>query len=285
MYVLGSGSIPDQPPSESQQLAEESEQSPAGIEPVVEKSEEISRNSDAQNSGQVLLSANNESEPGQGENVCTKSETVEAEILSDQGSNKDTPTLDEEIKKTEVRMNNTEAGDLHNNDHDGLDLEVEYNREVLGAETYTSLDDLLHSDKDNLIDKERDIEPKSSGLVEVNIVKIDCTNVDAINRVNSDSESVNSETADTLIEDSNKCDSSSTKNGVNESLVSSLQDSLKMPETREETEGSMSPSLMFAVCRYRWEKTIVTQSDSVVFVTINNKVGTFACVYHTALPI
>ena len=54
--------------------------------------------------------------------------------------------------------------------------------------------------------------------------------------------------------------------------VEDLYKDIIMPETREEIDGVVSPSLMFASCRYRWEKAIITQSQNVVFVTINKKV-------------
>ncbi|XP_052244904.1 uncharacterized protein LOC127854035 isoform X3 [Dreissena polymorpha] len=49
-----------------------------------------------------------------------------------------------------------------------------------------------------------------------------------------------------------------------------------MPETRDvmdtrEGDGCVSPTLGFASCRYRWEKTIYTQEDKVCFVTLNNR--------------
>ena len=40
-----------------------------------------------------------------------------------------------------------------------------------------------------------------------------------------------------------------------------------------EVDGCVSPSLMFATCRYRWQKTIIVTADTVIFVTVNNKVG------------
>lgn len=47
---------------------------------------------------------------------------------------------------------------------------------------------------------------------------------------------------------------------------------LEMPKTPEGVDRSLSPSLMHASCRYRWERTILTQSLSIVFVTLNKKV-------------
>lgn len=111
--------------------------------------------------------------------------------------------------------------------------------------------------------------------MEINIVKAE--NVNGVYRFSERDESISSEVTDISVAES------VAKDGVikggpvegyapQESIVKESQNCLEMPETREETEGCMSPSLMFSVCRYRWEKTIVTQSDSVVFVTLNNKV-------------
>ena len=176
-------------------------------------------------------------------------------------------------------MNSKELSESQTNDQIvDLDVEVKHNREVLGAETYTSLDDLLLSNKDTLNETETDIIPERVKPVEVNIVKIDCTNVTALQSF-SGNNSVASDRTETIKErttkDDKEQDSSQSENGINDKLVMLSQDSqdnLKMPETRQETERSVSPSLMAAMCRYRWEKTIVTQSESVVFVTLNNKV-------------
>ncbi|XP_053396642.1 dentin matrix acidic phosphoprotein 1-like [Mercenaria mercenaria] len=53
--------------------------------------------------------------------------------------------------------------------------------------------------------------------------------------------------------------------------VKQSNNTLSMPETRDNIDGCVSPSMMFASCRYRWERTILTQAPSVVFVTLNNK--------------
>ena len=159
-----------------------------------------------------------------------------------------------------------------------LDTEVKYNREVLGAETSTSLDDLLLSNKDTLVDADTDIIPERIEPVEVKIVKIDCTNVTELHSFSgndSNTSDKNESSKENTTEDDNDQIISQIENGLNENLSmlsQHSQDTLKMPETRQETEGSVSPSLMTAMCRYRWEKTIVTQSESVVFVTLNNKV-------------
>ncbi|XP_060589378.1 microtubule-associated protein futsch-like isoform X3 [Ruditapes philippinarum] len=55
------------------------------------------------------------------------------------------------------------------------------------------------------------------------------------------------------------------------SELDSKTEYIRMPETRDNMDGCVSPSMMFASCRYRWEKSILTQSPSVVFVTLNNK--------------
>lgn len=59
---------------------------------------------------------------------------------------------------------------------------------------------------------------------------------------------------------------------------SSVDPTQTMPETRDvvetrEGDGCVSPTLGFATCRYRWEKTIYTQEDKVCFVTLNSRVS------------
>ena len=200
---------------------------------------------------------------------------------ANQGDSKDVNVLTNSKESKTDYMNSKELSEAQTNDQIvDLDIEVKYNREVLGAETYTSLDDLLLSNKDTLNETETDIIPERVKPVEVNIVKIEYTNVTALQSF-SGNESVASDKTESVKENTTNGDkdqdSSQSENGLNEKLVMLSQDSqdnLKMPETRQETEGSVSPSLMAAMCRYRWEKTIVTQSESVVFVTLNNKVCT-----------
>ena len=180
-----------------------------------------------------------------------------------------------EVQKLNGETTSQENEDVQTNDAFNLDAEEQYNREVLGAEPQTSLDDLLISNGACLDNTESGIVHKPADPVEINIVKAE--NVNGVYRFTERDESISSEVTDISRAES------VAKDGVikggpieghasQESIVKESQNCLEMPETREETEGCMSPSLMFSVCRYRWEKTIVTQSDSVVFVTLNNKV-------------
>ena len=145
-----------------------------------------------------------------------------------------------------------------------------YNREVQGAEADTTLDDLLESNKVSLNDTE--IEFTKTTVKVVEITKLDATNVNGYNGVSGNAIDT---VQDHIIVEHLCTDNEDKGKECDEEIIAaeSSRGCLEMPETRKETEGSMSPSLMFAMCRYRWEKTIVTQSDGVVFVTLNNKVS------------
>ena len=255
-YITGPGSAPDQNPSENEQAETKSPEKPVDKGVAVVNT----RDSSVQREQGLEKSKNKEDVENvnqQGDNILD----VEVRTLRDE-DNTD-------------HMNNTKVNAHITDELVDLDVEVKYNREVLGTETFTSLDDLLLSNKDTLNNIETNIIPETVEPAEVNIVKIDCTKVTELQRF-SGSESVNSDINESVNEDTAKNDTekenSKNGNGLTENLVTTSQDSLKMPETRQETEGSVSPSLMFALCRYRWAKTIVTQSDRVVFVTLNNKV-------------
>ena len=197
-------------------------------------------------------------------------DTEEDNTLNDKQQNNIT-----EVQKLNGETTSQENEDVQTNDAVNLDAEEQYNREVLGAEPQTSLDDLLISNGASLDNTESGVVHKQTDPVEINIVKAE--NVNGVYRFTERDQSISSEVTDISIAESVAKDSV-IKGGpvegyaLQESIVQESQNCLEMPETREETEGCISPSLMFSVCRYRWEKTIVTQSDSVVFVTLNNKV-------------
>ena len=209
--------------------------------------------------------AENQSSPDSGRTTAdaTGREATELSLKGDSGLEK----LNEHSKTNEEVNSVTNREDKED---DSLDELERYNREVQGAEADTTLDDLLESNKVTLNDTE--IEFTKTTVKVVEITKLDATNVNGYNGVSGNAiETVH----DHIIVEHLCTDNEDNVKECNEEIIAaeSSRGCLEMPETREETEGSMSPSLMFAMCRYRWEKTIVTQSDGVVFVTLNNKVS------------
>ena len=210
-------------------------------------------------------SAENQSSPDSGRTAAdaTGREETELSLKDDGGLEK----LNEQ-NKTNDQVNSVTNRD--DKEDDSLDELERYNREVQGAEADTTLDDLLESNKVSLNDTEIEFTKATVKLVE--ITKLDATNVNGYNGVSGNAiDTVH----DHIIVEHLCTDNEDNGKECNEEIIAAenSRGCLEMPETREETEGSMSPSLMFAMCRYRWEKTIVTQSDGVVFVTLNNKVS------------
>ena len=211
-------------------------------------------------------SAENQSSPDSGRTVAdaTGREETELSLKDDSGLEK----LNEH-NKTNDHVNSVTSRE--DREDDSLDELERYNREVQGAEADTTLDDLLKSNKVSLNDTE--IEFTKTTVKVVEITKLDATNVNGYNGVSGNA----IDTVQDHIIVEHLCTDNEDLSGkeCNEEIIAAenSRGCLEMPETREETEGSMSPSLMFAMCRYRWEKTIVTQSDGVVFVTLNNKVS------------
>ncbi|KAL4232735.1 hypothetical protein ACF0H5_007423 [Mactra antiquata] len=81
-------------------------------------------------------------------------------------------------------------------------------------------------------------------------------------------------TIDIDIDNSDYCKNTTKGTDELDSSAVDTTDKLKMPGTETESEiveRSISPSLMYASCKYRWEKSIITESRSVVFVTLNKK--------------
>ena len=201
-------------------------------------------------------------------------EFKETEIPSEKENNEDKGAI-KLIQQTEATENTLTVDNSKQNEDVNLDEEERYNREVQGAEADISLDDLLASNKDNIQDTETDIVPTITEVVEQTI-KIDTVKVNVLNGIcdiNGNVNPLEPASVENQIIVEHVCTDNDIKGDEHkEIIVAESQNCLEMPEIREETEGCMSPSLMFAMCRYRWEKTIVTQSDSVVFVTLNNKV-------------